>query len=301
MPAKPFPVQQSDRKLTVVAWVVTVLISVVPDIFWSRLAHAPPIWLTYAKMILLLVLALTSLFWKPLRPLQNFFVAMLAFFVLFDLRLRFSFTWPALQNLFGNNAFDIRMQAEQTGKLAVSFGMIAVLLLLGLRRRDLFLVRGDLRTPIEPVRWLGFLRPVSWVSFGLQWSVYISAALVILQYIGMRPSTTLLLKAVPLLPSILFYAALNAFNEEIAFRVPILATLESVAGSRHALWTSAYFFGIAHYFGVPGGILGGVASIFMGWILGKAMLETRGLFWTWWIHFLSDIAIFVFLALGLLK
>ena len=187
MPAKPFPVQQSDRKLTIVAWVVTVLISVVPDIFWSRLAHAPSIWLNHAKMILLVVLALTALFWKPLRPLQNFFVAMLAFFVLFDLRLHFSFTWPALQNLFGKNAFDIRMQAEQTGKLAVSFGMIAVLLLLGLKRRDLFLVRGDLRTPIEPVRWLGFLRPVSWVSFGLQWSVYISVALVILQYIGNAP------------------------------------------------------------------------------------------------------------------
>ena len=226
---------------------------------------------------------------------------MLAFFVLFDLRLRFSFTWSALQDLFGNNAFDIRMQAEQTGKLAVSLGMIAVLLLLGFRRRDLFLVRGDLRTPIEPVRWLGFLRPVSWVSFGLQWSAYISMALVILQYFGMRPSTTLLLKAVPILPSILFYAALNAFNEEIAFRVPMLATLESVAGSRQALWISAYFFGSAHYFGVPGGVGGGIASIFMGWILGKGVLETRGIFWTWWIHFLSDVAIFTFLAVALLK
>ena len=301
MPAKPFPVQQSGRKLTIVAWVVTVLISVVPDIFWSRLAHAPSIWLNHAKMILLVVLALTALFWKPLRPLRNFFVAMFAFFVLFDLRLHFSFTWPALQDLFGKNAFDIRMQAEQTGKLAVSLGMIGVLLLLGLKRRDLFLVRGDLRTPIEPVRWLGFLRPVSWVSFGLQWSVYISVALVILQYSGMRPSTTLLLKVVPILPSILFYASLNAFNEEIAFRVPMLATLESVTGSRQALLISAYFFGIAHYFGVPGGIVGGIASIFMGWILGKGILETRGLFWSWWIHFLSDVAIFTFLAIALLK
>jgi Type II CAAX prenyl endopeptidase Rce1-like len=81
----------------------------------------------------------------------------------------------------------------------------------------------------------------------------------------------------------------------------MLATLESVAGSKQALWMSAYFFGIAHYFGVPGGIVGGIASIFIGWILGKGMLETRGLFWTWWIHFLSDVAIFTFLAMALLK
>jgi hypothetical protein len=39
----------------------------------------------------------------------------------------------------------------------------------------------------------------------------------------------------------------------------------------------------------------------MGLILGKAMLETRGLFWAWWIHFLSDVAIFSFLALALVK
>ena len=204
---------------------------------------------------------------------------MLAFFVLFDARLRFDFTWPALQNLFGKNAFALRMQAEQTGKLVVSLGMIAVLLLLGFKRRDLFLSRKICARNIEPVRWLGYLRPVSWVSFGLQWSVYISVALVAMQYFGMRPSAGLLHKTVPMLPSILFFAALNAFNEEITFRVPMLATLETVAGSRQALWMSAYFFGIAHYFGVPGGIVGGIASIFMGWILGKGLLETRGLFW----------------------
>ena len=41
-------------------------------------------------------------------------------------------------------------------------------------------------------------------------------------------------------------------------------------------------------------------SVFMGWLLGKAMVETRGLFWAWWIHFLSDVVIFTFLAVTLL-
>lgn len=81
----------------------------------------------------------------------------------------------------------------------------------------------------------------------------------------------------------------------------MLATLEPIGGSKQALWMAAYFFGIAHYFGTPGGILGGVLSIFMGWILGKAMLETRGLFWAWRIHFLSDVVIFFFLAASLVK
>ncbi len=117
----------------------------------------------------------------------------------------------------------------------------------------------------------------------------------------MRPGHALVLKLVPIIPSILFYAALNAFNEEVAFRIPMLTTLESVGGSRNALWMAATFFGVAHYFGVPGGIFGVIAATFMGWILSKAMLETRGLFWSWWIHFLSDVAIFAFLAMALLK
>ncbi len=79
--------------------------------------------------------------------------------------------------------------------------------------------------------------------------------------------------ALSMLPSIL-YAALNAFNEEMTFRAPMLATLEPTGGSLHAWWMSAYFFGIAHYFGTPGGLAGAVLSIFMGWMLEKAMLET---------------------------
>ncbi len=45
--------------------------------------------------------------------------------------------------------------------------------------------------------------------------------------------------------------------------------------------------------------VGAAASVFMGWILSKAMLETRGLFWAWFIHFLSDVAIFSSLAIAL--
>lgn len=300
MAAIPLPAAKSAPRLTVVAWVVTILISTVPDILWTQMGGGDVTPLTWAKIGLLLVLTLVSLVWMPLRPLRNYFVAMLAFFGLFQLIQRLDFTWPLLQRLFGGNVFDARMQAEQTGKLLVSLGMIAVLLLLGLRRGQFFLTRGDLRAPITPVRLLGFPKAEPWPSFGLQWGVYIALALAVMQYLALRPSLAMFGMLVPILPSILFYAALNAFNEEMTYRAPMLATLEPVGGSRQALWLSASFFGIAHYFGTPGGILGAIASVFMGWILGKAMLETRGLFWAWWIHFLSDVVIFTFLTLALL-
>ncbi|MDQ2698996.1 MAG: CPBP family intramembrane metalloprotease, partial [Actinomycetota bacterium] len=110
---------------------------------------------------------------------------------------------------------------------------------------------------------------------------------------------TALVALLPLAPAILLYAALNAFSEEMAYRAPLLATLEPAVGGHSALWQSAVFFGVAHYFGIPGGLIGAVLSIFMGWMLSKAMLETRGLFWAWWIHFLSDVVIFSAVALAL--
>lgn len=299
--SEPALIPHSSRALIGPAWGVTLLVSTMPDILWKELTGAAPAWLTWAKMGLLLVLALTAFLWRPLRPLRHYFIVLLAFFGLLELRPRLNFSWPALQAIFGNTVFDARMQAEQTGKLAVALAMIVILLILGYRRRDFFLALGQLRAPIKPAPLLGFPKPDPWPRFGLQWAVYLAVALGVMQYLSLRPSGDTLLKVIPILPSILFYAALNAFNEELIYRAPMLATLEPVGGSQPALWMAAYFFGIAHYFGTPGGVIGGLASIFMGWILGKGMIETRGLFWTWWIHFLSDIAIFAFVTAALLK
>ena len=251
-------------------------------------------------MGLLFILVIAAFLRKDLHPLRNFFLVLIAFFGLSELRALINFTIPALQTAFGNSGFDVRMQAEQTGKFVVSVAMILILLGLGYKRSDFFLTLGFLHAPIEPAPLLGFPKRDPWPKFGLQWGIYIAAALTLVQYLGLRPGGGVITKLLPILPSILFYAGLNAFNEEILYRSPMLATFEPIGGSKQALWMSAYFFGIGHYFGTPGGIVGGILSIFMGWILGKGMLETRGLFWTWWIHFLSDIAIFSFLTMALL-
>ena len=37
---------------------------------------------------------------------------------------------------------------------------------------------------------------------------------------------------------------------------------------------------------------------FLGWLLGKAMLETHGLAWPWFIHFVQDVLTFSFMGIG---
>lgn len=293
------PAPAGSRDVVRLAWTVVLLISALPLVLVTELTGDSAPWLPAAQVGVLIAVLLGGLVWPVARELRRFALAMTALVILLELLPRLEVTWMPLQSLFGGTAFDARMQAEQAGKLLVTLGMVGVLLLLGYRRRDFFLAVGDSRAPIRPVRWLGFPRSEPFWRFGLQWGLYISAGLGVALYLTARPGDGWIQAVLPMLPAILFYAALNAFNEEMTYRAPMLATLEPVEGSTSALMQAATFFGIAHYFGTPGGLLGAGLSVFMGWILGKAMVETRGLLWAWWMHFLSDVVIFTFIGADL--
>ncbi len=112
------------------------------------------------------------------------------------------------------------------------------------------------------------------------------------------PSGNTLLTVLPMLPVIIVLALMNSFSEEMNYRAALLATLNGVVSRQQAILLSAAFFGIGHFYGVPYGILGVAMAGFLGWLLGKAMLETGGFFWPWLIHFLQDVLIFSFMAIG---
>jgi len=116
--------------------------------------------------------------------------------------------------------------------------------------------------------------------------------------LGRPPSSTGLIQVLPLLPFVLLFAAANAFGEEMLYRAPWLAALESPIGPAQALLLTAVYFGIGHFYGVPYGILGVVMAFIPGWLMGKAMLETRGFLWPWIIHACMDTVIFFAIALG---
>ena len=239
MTDNPYPVPQASRNLTRVAWGATILASALPNILWTEVTRTNSEWMEFSKINLLLALAGVAFAWKPLRPLRHYLLVLPAAIGLLALIKHGNFTLPPLQALFGSTAFDARMQAEQTGKLVAAVAMIVLLLALGFCRRDFFLRRGEIRAPIQPVPLLGFPKPDPWPRFGLQWAVYIAGGLAVVQYLGLRPDGATMLKVLPMLPSVLFYAAINSFNEEMIIRAPMIATVEPVGGSRHALWMSA--------------------------------------------------------------
>ncbi|MCW5910531.1 MAG: CPBP family intramembrane metalloprotease [Cyclobacteriaceae bacterium] len=96
-----------------------------------------------------------------------------------------------------------------------------------------------------------------------------------------------------MMPLVLFVSATNAWSEEIFSRFVIVAGLDGKLKPVTICWISGVIFGIPHYFfGTPSGLFGVVMSGMLGWLLAKSVIETRGLGWALFIHFLQDVVIF---------
>ena len=88
------------------------------------------------------------------------------------------------------------------------------------------------------------------------------------------------------------FALTNSFVEESITRLGVVVVLKNKLKERTIPLVSAFIFGIVHYWGNPRGIIGVIVSGFLGWFLTKSILETKGIFWAWFIHFLQDVIIF---------
>ena len=289
----------SPRRLLWLAWAVTPTVSLTPNIlFQVSTGHTPP-WLFGAKLALLGVMILVGLLCSKARPLSVFCIMLAMLFLMEGLqgRLEASAQWQQWFGGFGA-LFATQMLGAQVLRVGVAMVMIAVLLFLQYRPRDFFLVKGNLNGTAAPVRWLGIDKPMGWRRLGMISSLCISLGLLAFLLIGGRPSWAAAGKALPVFPMVLILAAMNAFAEEVSFRSTLLGSLRNSVDQRQAVLLTAAFFGIAHYYGVPYGLVGVLMAGFLGWFLGKAMTETKGLFWPWFIHFLQDVLVFSFMAIG---
>ncbi|TQJ31050.1 CPBP family intramembrane glutamic endopeptidase [Microbacterium sp. SLBN-146] len=286
------------RPSVAMAWVATALLGAVPAIVTHLVFGRVPSWMVLAQLSVGALVLVGVVTVPPLRRLWRFVAVLLTLLTATTLTSWGDFSLEPVQRLLGGTALDAQLQPVLTAKLAVAAVMVVALIGMGLRPREFFMTVGDLAARIRPVPALGFPKPDSWTRFGLIWGFGIAAVLGVGQYLLLRPPASAFVVILPMVPAILVYAAVNSVAEELAYRAPLLATARRAVSSAQALWMSAVFFGLAHYFGIPGGLFGALASIFMGWILSKAMLETRGLFWPWLIHFLSDVVIFAFLAVA---
>jgi hypothetical protein len=279
------------------AWGVTLLVSILPDIVLREVVHKPADGLMWGKIGVTSFFVVGTLVWKPMRPLRGFFLVLLVLHTA-GWVIGLIANTDLWQSWFRGTAFSTTMFEVQIQKLLSAVVMIAALLVIKRRPNTFFLTAGDIHAPAEPVRWLGIERPISWSRLGPISAVCISLGVLVFLLLSGVPSLDSIGSVLPLLPVILLFASMNAFSETMSFRAPMLATLHEVVGKQHTLILTAAYFGIAHFYGVPYGLVGVVMAGVLGWFLGKAMLETRGLVWPWFIHFCQDALIFTFIAIG---
>lgn len=285
------------------AWVVILLTSLLPRVILQEVFGqivSPDLQVGISLTVILAGL-LATVASDSLRRLRPFLILMLvlvgAEWLVFNRLDRL----PYFSARLNSPSFSTYMLAEQLLRLTVTLVIIAALFLVRRRPRDFFLAPGDLAAPVQPTRWLGVGPGLRWNRFGLVLTVLISLGTLAFLLIAGRPSPDLIQQALPFLPVIFLAAAMNAFNEEMTYKASILSLLESPVGGRQALFLVAAYFGIGHFYGVPYGITGVLLAGFLGWILARSMMETRGLFWAWFIHFWQDVWIFSFLALGAIQ
>ena len=287
----------TERSTLIVVWATILLVSGLPQIILWEVFQVRAGWLQWVLIAALLLLAVAPALWPGHGKLRKFF-PILAAIPVSHLLVDLLTATRAWSRLFTSPSFSVEMLDIQLARLLVTGLMIAALTGLGYRPREYYLALGDLKAPIKPVRLLGYTKPEPWSRFGLHWGIYISLGTFLFVYLAGRPGWAAFAGIAGILPMILLLAAMNAFSEEVAFRGSLLAGLGGAIDLRQAVWAAAAYFGIAHFYGVPYGVLGVLMSTFLGWMLGKAMIETRGLFWAWFIHFLQDVVIFSFLAIG---
>lgn len=287
------------QSILILAW-AAILLAALPKIVLQEVFHYPvsaDLQTGIAALTALTGLGLTFA-WPAVRPLRTFFGLFLALIGIEWLVYTKVDQLPFYRDWLGNPSFNVYMLAEQSLRLLVTLTLIGLLFAFKKRAAAFFLTRGDIAAPVEHVNWLGSKPGERWDTFGRNFAFFISLGTLAFLVIAGRPPLDIVIRAIPFIPAILLAAALNAFNEEMTYKASFLSVLEGPAGRSQALLLMAAYFGIGHYYGVPYGIIGVLMAGFLGWLLGKSMLETRGLFWAWFIHFWQDVLIFSFLAIG---
>lgn len=300
LPDSQRPTPRSDqRPVVVAAWLVTLVASTLPDAIWNQLAGHAPSGLFWGKAALLASLIVAGCAWKRMSPLRPYFILLLIHVLMWATVpwVRAGTFWSRWE---GRVPWAAGMLGIQLLKAGVAVLTIMALLLVMRRMSDAFLVKGHVEANAEPVRWIGLKDEPSWKVLGPIVAVAGGVIMLVALAATRQPATTTLVRAVPLLPAAVLLAALNAFNEEVSFRSSLLAPLHRVVGKGPAMAITAVFFGLAHYSGgVPLAALPTILMVaFLGWWMGKSMLETKGFFWAWFIHFVNDIPVFAFLAMG---
>ena len=222
-------------------------------------------------------------------------IVLLAVIIAFTIALVFGSEWANGIVVFEGLSTKINKQILYQSMTLL--GTMVFLFALWLTKKNTFKAyfrKGNLSADILPEPFMGIQPKESenWIHLGRNFSIIISVVTAIVIYFQLIGGNGISIGTMgSILPFSIVFALSNSFVEESITRLGVVVVLEDVVKDRTIPFVSALLFGSVHYWGNPGGILGVLVAGFLGWFLTKSILETKGFFWAWWIHFLQDVII----------
>jgi len=186
----------------------------------------------------------------------------------------------------------------QIALLFLSFAVLGLAYLQEPHNFKMLFSVGDISAPVDPVQWFGIGENRSWVFAGLYLSVIITLGTLGFVYMQFRKLKINAKEIFPYAIWILAFSLTNSFSEEVIYRLGIISPLYGEISEGHLILLSAIIFGLVHFGGMPHGLIGMLMAGFLGWFLAKSVVETQGIFWAWFIHFIQDIVIYIGFVVG---
>jgi len=283
------------RSTLYLAWAIVLLLTV-PEIILRAFMRVDTSWMLLARIGLLAGSFALTFVWPLLRPLRGMLVV---FLVIYVVEAWFFLTAvPQTQiyrDIVGDDA-NLAFVGERLLRIGAVIVMFIVLFLMGFKRRDLYLAVGDLRATATPTRLKIPHRPEPWTTFGRNYAIISVGLLLFFLIPALNPSLANFTVGLLLFAAVC--AAMNSFAEEFLYRSALIPQVLPLFGKGATLMLVPAWFGLAHYFGVPNGLTGVLLAGIGGWFFAKSMIETRGIAWAWFLHFLADFTVYLLLLLA---
>ena len=266
--------------------------SILSDVVVIQVLAYLPFWFIYLKLLILMALFLYTRLIPAFKHFTNFTLILVVLIASQIVTENISKTSLWL-SLFSSNTFVANIGSSILVKLINLIPVLCVLMLTLKFRQAFFANIGNLSTKADKIGWLGIENnQIKWGKLSVISAFLISFVTLLSTVITV---TRFKLPDIGLffaLPIIISFALVNSLCEGLLYRSTILGTLNTLLPKNQILLAAAVYFGIAHYYGAPGGIIGAGMSCVLGWYLSRSMYETKGFVSSWIIHFTQDVVIF---------
>ncbi len=267
---------------SLVAWVVVLLVSDVPEVVWQLWTGAWPAQLVWLQVGGVLALAGFACSWKRLSYLRA--LCLLLTILVVGQRLgRWLDLTPAYVQQGPPSELLLRLGQFEAWRMAIALAMVTASFATGKRRHDLCLAKGVVGKWKVPGIAIGLMvMGFTFLFFGYDW-----------------PSPVSIVVSSPVIVAALTMGALAALDEEVRYRATMLPVVADLAGRNQAALMTAALFGVGHYFGgVPSGFEGVAIAGALGWLYAVMTLQTRSIGLAWFNHFLTNVPTFLFWAVA---